>query len=158
VNSDVPHWDHSASRSLKYQSGFYALADTEVADVGADTVYLVSLPAGHSFPLACPGILGTLLAGGRAVTLPSAEPARWREHAADHGSAALAGLRVLRVGGARLADELAYKVKPVLTATLQQVFGMAEGLLNYTRLDDPDDIVCTTQGRPRSRTAAAVDA
>ena len=27
---------------------------------------------------------------------------------------------------------------------------MAEGLLNYTRLDDPDDVVCTTQGRPLS--------
>ena len=27
---------------------------------------------------------------------------------------------------------------------------MAEGLLNYTRLDDPDDVVCTTQGRPMS--------
>jgi maleylpyruvate isomerase len=26
---------------------------------------------------------------------------------------------------------------------------MAEGLLNYTRLDDPDEVVCTTQGRPR---------
>ena len=25
---------------------------------------------------------------------------------------------------------------------------MAEGLLNYTRLDDADDVVCTTQGRP----------
>jgi len=25
---------------------------------------------------------------------------------------------------------------------------MAEGLLNYTRLDDPDDVVCGTQGRP----------
>ena len=25
---------------------------------------------------------------------------------------------------------------------------MAEGLLNYTRLDDPDEVVCTTQGRP----------
>jgi salicylate---CoA ligase len=27
---------------------------------------------------------------------------------------------------------------------------MAEGLLNYTRLDDPDDVVCATQGRPLS--------
>jgi 2,3-dihydroxybenzoate-AMP ligase len=70
------------------------------------------------------------------------------EHAAEHGSASLETLRVVQVGGARLADELAHKVKPVLTAALQQVFGMAEGLLNYTRLDDPDDIVCTTQGRP----------
>ena len=55
---------------------------------------------------------------------------------------------MLQVGGARLADELARKVRPVLGRTLQQVFGMAEGLLNYTRLDDPDDVVCTTQGRP----------
>ena len=41
-------------------------------------------------------------------------------------------------------DELARKVRPVLGARLQQVFGMAEGLLNYTRLDDPDDVVCGT--------------
>ena len=38
----------------------------------------------------------------------------------------------------------------MLGAALQQVFGMAEGLLNYTRLDDPDDVICTTQGRPLS--------
>jgi salicylate---CoA ligase len=30
------------------------------------------------------------------------------------------------------------------------VFGMAEGLLNYTRLDDPDEVICSTQGRPLS--------
>jgi len=133
-------------------------------------VYLVSLPAGHNFPLACPGILGTLLAGGRAVTLPTPEPqrafatiaaegvthtavvpavaGRWLEHAAEHGAEQLATLRVLQVGGARLADELARKVRPVLGVTLQQVFGMAEGLLNVTRLDDPEEVVCTTQGRP----------
>ena len=38
----------------------------------------------------------------------------------------------------------------MLGATLQQVFGMAEGLLNYTRLDDPDEVICGTQGRPLS--------
>jgi 2,3-dihydroxybenzoate-AMP ligase len=27
---------------------------------------------------------------------------------------------------------------------------MAEGLLNYTRLDDPPDVICATQGRPLS--------
>ncbi|MYU25095.1 AMP-binding protein [Streptomyces sp. SID8352] len=151
---------------------YNARASAEVAAVGPDTVYLVGLPAAHNFPLACPGILGTLLAGGRVVTLPSPEPARafeviaaegvthtavvpavvarWLEHAAEHGAGASAGLRVLQAGGARLADELARRVRPVLGATLQQVFGMAEGLLNYTRLDDPDDVVCTTQGRPLS--------
>jgi salicylate---CoA ligase len=149
---------------------YNARRSAEIAGLDANSGYLVSLPAGHNFPLACPGILGTLLAGGRVVTLPSPEPARvfatiagegvthtavvpavaarWLDHAAGNGADELASLRVLQVGGARLADELARKVRPVLGATLQQVFGMAEGLLNYTRLDDPDDVICTTQGRP----------
>ncbi|TPQ23962.1 (2,3-dihydroxybenzoyl)adenylate synthase [Streptomyces sporangiiformans] len=149
---------------------YNARASAEVSGVDDGTVYLVSLPAGHNFPLACPGILGTLLAGGRVVMLPSPDPGRafptiaaeqvthtavvpavagrWLEHAERHGAAELASLRVLQVGGARLADELARRIRPVLGATLQQVFGMAEGLLNYTRLDDPDDVICTTQGRP----------
>jgi 2,3-dihydroxybenzoate-AMP ligase len=149
---------------------YNALRSAEMSGADATTGYLVSLPAGHNFPLACPGILGTLLVGGRVVTLPSPEPARafaaiaaeaithtavvpavagrWLEHAATHGATELTTLRVLQVGGARLADELARKIRPVLGATLQQVFGMAEGLLNVTRLDDPEDVVCTTQGRP----------
>jgi 2,3-dihydroxybenzoate-AMP ligase len=149
---------------------YNARASAGLCGVDADAVYLVSLPAAHNFPLACPGILGALLAGGRVVMLPSPEPerafatiaaegvthtavvpaiaGRWLEHAVDHGAERLASLRVLQVGGARLPDELARKVRPVLGAQVQQVFGMAEGLLNYTRLDDPDDVVCTTQGRP----------
>ena len=151
---------------------YNALRSAEMAGLDAGSVYLVSLPAGHNFPLACPGILGALLVGGRVVMLPSPEPVRafatiaaegvthtavvpavagrWLDHAAEHGAGDLATLRVLQVGGARLADELARKVRPVLGVQLQQVFGMAEGLLNYTRLDDPDDVVCTTQGRPMS--------
>jgi salicylate---CoA ligase len=151
---------------------YNARGSAEVTGINADTVYLVSLPAGHNFPLACPGILGTLLAGGTVVTLPSPEPARafatiaaegvthtavvpavagrWLEHAQQYGADELRSLRVLQVGGARLADELARKVEPVTGARLQQVFGMAEGLLNFTRLDDPQDVICGTQGRPMS--------
>ena len=150
---------------------YNARASAELCGFDADTVYLVGLPAGHNFPLACPGILGTLLSGGRVVMLGSPEPrrafaaieaeavthtavvpavaGRWLEHAAEHGRPG-ESLRLLQVGGARLADELAVRVRPVLGAQLQQVFGMAEGLLNYTRLDDPDDVVCRTQGRPLS--------
>jgi 2,3-dihydroxybenzoate-AMP ligase len=151
---------------------YNARASAAVAGIDEGAVYLVTLPAGHNFPLACPGILGTLTAGGTVVVLGSPEPGRafatiaaegvthtaavpavagrWLEHAEAHGAGDLATLRVLQVGGARLADELARRVEPVLGARLQQVFGMAEGLLNYTRLDDPDDVVCTTQGRPLS--------
>ncbi|HKR50579.1 MAG TPA: AMP-binding protein, partial [Pseudonocardiaceae bacterium] len=59
-------------------------------------------------------------------------------------------LRLLQVGGAKLAATLAGQVQPRLGCQLQQVFGMAEGLLNYTRLYDPDELVTTTQGRPLS--------
>jgi 2,3-dihydroxybenzoate-AMP ligase len=151
---------------------YNARASAELCRLDESTVYLVSLPASHNFPLACPGILGTLLSGGRVVMLGSPDPAsafaaieregvtitavvpavaqRWLAHAAQSGSGALRSLEVLQVGGARLADEHATRVKPVLGATLQQVFGMAEGLLNYTRLDDPDEVICGTQGRPLS--------
>jgi 2,3-dihydroxybenzoate-AMP ligase len=155
---------------------YNARRSAEVSGVDQETVYLVSLPAGHNFPLACPGILGTLLAGGRVIMLPSPEPVRafdtiategvthtavvpavagrWLEHADQHGTAQLSSLRVLQVGGSRLADDLARRIRPVLGTTLQQVFGMAEGLLNFTRLDDPEDVICTTQGRPMCPPAA----
>jgi salicylate---CoA ligase len=151
---------------------YNARASARLCRLGQATVYLVSLPASHNFPLACPGVLGTLLSGGRVVMTVSPDPAsvfaaieregvtitavvpavaqRWLAHAAEQGKSPLRTLRVLQVGGARLADEHAARIKPVLGATLQQVFGMAEGLLNYTRLDDPDEVICGTQGRPLS--------
>jgi 2,3-dihydroxybenzoate-AMP ligase len=147
-------------------------ACSEASRLDEDCVYLGTLPASHNFPLACPGVLGALFVGGRAVMLPSPAPQRvfdtveaegvtiaaavpavaqrWIEHQQEHGGRQLASLRVLQVGGSRMPDELARKVQPVLGARLQQVFGMAEGLINMTRIDDPDEVVCTTQGRPVS--------
>lgn len=143
-----------------------------VAEFDSDTVYLAALPASHNFALACPGILGAWFAGGRVVLLPSPSPERslatidaegvtataavpavaasWIEHQREHGTMTGQSLSVLQVGGSRMPDELAARVEPVLGATLQQVFGMAEGLINMTRLDDPADIIVTTQGRPVS--------
>ncbi|MFE4837486.1 (2,3-dihydroxybenzoyl)adenylate synthase [Arthrobacter sp. NPDC056691] len=147
-------------------------ATSAPTNVTENSVYLGTLPASHNFPLACPGILGTLFAGGTVVMLPSPEPRkafaaieregvtlsaavpavaqRWIEYQEKTGGNQLANLQVIQVGGSRLPDEIARKVKPVLGATLQQVFGMAEGLINTTRLDDPEDVICTTQGRPVS--------
>ncbi|KAF0848036.1 (2,3-dihydroxybenzoyl)adenylate synthase [Nocardia caishijiensis] len=150
---------------------YNATASARVCELTADDVYLATLPAAHNFPLACPGILGTVATGGAvAFTLdpsPEAAFAAIEKHrvtvsavvpplaqlwsaAVDWEDADLSSLRLLQVGGARLAEVNAREVEPALQCRLQQVFGMAEGLLNYTRLDDPDELVYTTQGRPLS--------
>lgn len=155
-------------------------ASAEVCGLDPSTVYMVALPAAHNFPLGCPGIMGTLAAGGRVVMAPSPKPEdamavveaeqvtvtalvpalviRWLEALSAGtprtpgagGRFDLSSLEVLQVGGARLAPEVARRVGPAMGCKVQQVFGMAEGLLNYTRLDDPDDVVIGTQGRPLS--------
>ncbi|MGW9111705.1 (2,3-dihydroxybenzoyl)adenylate synthase [Microbacterium sp. NPDC055683] len=147
-------------------------ATSAVVGLTGDDVFLGTLPASHNFPLACPGVLGALFQGGKAVMLPSPEPVkafaaieregvsvaaavpavaqRWMEHARVAGIAELASLRVLQVGGSRMPDELAARVAPELGTTLQQVFGMAEGLINMTRIDDPEEAIVSTQGRPVS--------
>ncbi|MGW4634931.1 (2,3-dihydroxybenzoyl)adenylate synthase [Nocardia sp. NPDC004415] len=150
---------------------YNATASAEVCGLTAEDVYLATLPAAHNFPLACPGILGTVATGGAiAFTLdPSPESAfaAIEQHrvsvtavvpplaqlwsaAVEWEEADLSSLRLLQVGGARLAEVNARDVEPALRCTLQQVFGMAEGLLNFTRLDDSTELVCTTQGRPLS--------
>ncbi|MFD6269191.1 (2,3-dihydroxybenzoyl)adenylate synthase [Nocardia asteroides] len=150
---------------------YNATASAEVCALTADDVYLAALPAAHNFPLACPGILGTVATGGAiAFTLdpsPEAAFAAIERHqvtvtalvpplaqlwsaAVDWEDADLSSLRLLQVGGARLAEVNARDVEPALNCRLQQVFGMAEGLLNFTRLDDDDELICTTQGRPLS--------
>ncbi|MBG0853554.1 AMP-binding protein [Streptomyces spinoverrucosus] len=141
----------------------------EVCGYGRDTVYLAVLPVAHNFALASPGVLAALMSGGRAVLMPSPNPEaafaavereratvtslvpavarRWLEAAAkDHHD--LSSLRVVQVGGSVLSSAEAQSLLGGLGGRLQQVFGMAEGLLNYTRLDDPDHLVLTTQGRP----------
>lgn len=146
-------------------------ASAEVCGFGPHTVYLVSLPISHNFPLASPGIQGVFQAGGKVVLSQNPDPAesfalierervtatalvpalaiRWIE-SPERERFDLSSLKLLQVGGARLNPEPAARVRPALGCQLQQVFGMAEGLLNYTRLDDPEEAVLHTQGRPVS--------
>jgi len=142
-----------------------------VCDFDADTVYLVTLPVAHNFPFGCPGALGTFEAGGQVILSTDPSPAsafaaiaqhrvtatalvptlviRWLD-APERTAYDLSSLRTLQVGGARLNPEIAQRVEPTLGCRLQQVFGMAEGLLNYTRDDDPAEEVIVSQGRPMS--------
>ncbi|MFD7237700.1 (2,3-dihydroxybenzoyl)adenylate synthase [Streptomyces syringium] len=143
----------------------------EHCGVDENSVYLCALPAAHNFPLSSPGTLGALYAGARVVLAPQPSPdvafplieregvtitglvpplaLVWTE-AAPSSPHDLGSLEVLLVGGAKFSEEAARRVRPALGCTLQQVFGMAEGLVNYTRLDDPEETIVTTQGRPIS--------
>ncbi|WP_171166980.1 (2,3-dihydroxybenzoyl)adenylate synthase [Streptomyces sp. I05A-00742] len=146
-------------------------ASNEICGVDENSVYLCALPAAHNFPLSSPGTLGALYAGARVVLTPRPTPhvafpiierervtltglvpplaLVWTEAAATTPYD-LSSLDVLLVGGAKFSEEAARRVRPALGCTLQQVFGMAEGLVNYTRLDDPEEVVVGTQGRPIS--------
>ncbi|GAA5085776.1 (2,3-dihydroxybenzoyl)adenylate synthase [Nocardia iowensis] len=144
----------------------------ELCRLDSSSVYLAALPVAHNFPMSSPGILGALWAGGTvalaidpspttafsaiqrfSVTITGLVPplARlWVERAEASTAYDISSLRVLLVGGARCPDELARRLGPALGVTVQQVFGMAEGLVCYTRLDDPEEVILGTQGRPMS--------
>jgi len=152
-----------------YEYNFDAAAD--VSGLSADSVYLIALPISHNFPLGSPGALGVLSRGARVVLTASPSPEtafpvveRERVTMTAHVPAVtiqwlnsplrekfnLSWLRLLQVGGSRLSAEVAARIKPLLGATVQQVYGMAEGLLNFTHLNDPQEVLYNTQGRPMS--------
>jgi mycobactin salicyl-AMP ligase len=148
---------------------YNATASAELCKLTVEDVYMAALPAAHNFPLACPGLLGAIAVGARTVFLSNPSPESAFGAIARHGVTVTAlvpalanlwaqatewepeaptSLRLLQVGGAKLEGSDAQRVRETLTPGLQQVFGMAEGLLNYTRPGDPPEIVDHTQGRP----------
>ncbi|MDA8371028.1 MAG: (2,3-dihydroxybenzoyl)adenylate synthase [Nocardiopsaceae bacterium] len=149
-------------------------ASADICGLTPATVYLGALPIVHNFPMSSPGFLGVFHVGGTVVLAPDPSPATclelieaervthtavvppvallWLE-AVDRGPQAhrdLSSLQVFQVGGAKFGPKAARRVRPVLGCALQQVFGMAEGLVNYTRADDDEETVVHTQGRPIS--------
>ncbi|MGR5144962.1 (2,3-dihydroxybenzoyl)adenylate synthase [Photobacterium alginatilyticum] len=150
---------------------FNAIESAKVCGMSPQSVYLAALPVSHNFPLACPGILGTLSVGGKVVmaktagddeafalieqekvTITALVPPLaklWLE-AKEWDETDISSLQVLQIGGSRLEEKVARQITPILGCQLQQVFGMAEGLLCYTRLGDDIETVATTQGKPLS--------
>lgn len=145
----------------------------EICRFDSQTRYLCALPIAHNYPMSSPGALGVFYGGGQVIlaTDPSAQvcfplieqyaitvtalvpPAltlwlqamkEWEAHPS------LDSLTLLQVGGAKLSETLAARVPQEIGCQLQQVFGMAEGLVNYTLLDDEPRRIFTTQGTPMS--------
>ncbi len=145
-------------------------AAVAVNDIQPDDAFLVALPMAHNFPLACPGIQGFLYRGARFVIGDSTRPAdvfpliererithvelvpavliRWINdpHIKDYD---LSSLRVLNTGGQKLQPEVKRRAEELIpSCKVQEVFGMAEGLLCFVRLDDSEEIRMETVGRP----------
>ena len=53
---------------------YNATASAQLCRLTSDDVYLVTLPAVHNFPLACPGILGAMTVGATVVFSADASP------------------------------------------------------------------------------------
>lgn len=146
-------------------------ASAEICHLNVDTRLLCAIPAAHNFMLSSPGALGVFHAGGCVVMASTPEPQQcfaliekykvtmaslvpsavilWLQQAPQHLDK-IKSLQLLQVGGASFPESLARQVSTGLGCQLQQVFGMAEGLVNYTRLDDPEEEIVSTQGRPIS--------
>ncbi|MGH2371974.1 MAG: (2,3-dihydroxybenzoyl)adenylate synthase [bacterium] len=138
----------------------------------AESVLLVVLPIAHNFALASPGIQGCLFNGGRVVLSESpradaAFPLIERErithlelvpalliqwlHDPTLQDYDVSSVRVINTGGQKLQPEVKRLAQRRFTgAVVQEVFGMAEGLLCSPRLDDPEEVLIETVGRPMS--------
>ncbi len=160
-----------------YDYLYSVLASNEICQINENSKYLAVLPVCHNFTMSSPGALGVLAAGGTLVLTNSASSdtvfdlikryqititavvppivIAWLNGIEMKQSTVsacdISSLQILQVGGAKLSYEVAKRVTPTFNCILQQVFGMAEGLVNYTRLDDDLNTILTTQGRPISQ-------
>ncbi len=147
-------------------------ASAAVTDIRPDDRLLVALPMSHNFPLACPGMLGFLMHGARVVLSNSTRPtdllALIQQERVTHlelvptliirlvnepalADFDLSSLRIINSGGQKLQSEIKRQAEEMIpNCVVQEVFGMAEGLLCYGRLEDPAAVRYETVGRPVS--------
>ena len=143
-----------------------------VTGVGRDKTFLAVLPLAHNLPLACPGMQGFLLHGGKIVLANTTGGedvfALIERHRVTHVAVVpallirwindplikkfdLSSLEVIQSGGQRLQPEVRRRAKDLIpSAFVQENFGMAEGMLMFVRRHDPEDVRMETVGRPIS--------
>jgi 2,3-dihydroxybenzoate-AMP ligase len=143
-----------------------------VCGVTADSVLLLALPIAHNLPLACPGVQGYMLSGGKVVLSASTRPDDLfqlvQRHKVTHlkvvpallirlindpsiGRYDLSSLRLIQSGGQRMQPEVRLRTRELIpSAFVQENFGMSEGMLFFVRQEDPEDVRLETCGRPIS--------
>jgi 2,3-dihydroxybenzoate-AMP ligase len=145
---------------------------SSVCGVSEDSTVLIVLPVAHNLPLACPGIQGFFLHGGKVVLSTSIKPedicALIERQRVTHLKVVpallirllndpavrqhdLSSLSCIQSGGQRLQPEVRLLSRRLIPSTfVQENFGMSEGLLMFVRRDDPEDVRLETVGRPVS--------
>ena len=143
----------------------------QAAGFDRDTVSMAILPLGHNYNLASPGMLGAFYAGGTVVLATATEAdaifatvarekvsviaavvpliVSWLNSDAPQRHD-LSSLKVIQNGGARLPPELRVRLRERFGCTPQEIYGTAEGLINMTRRDDPDELLLNSSGAPVS--------
>ncbi|GGZ50114.1 2,3-dihydroxybenzoate-AMP ligase [Streptomyces subrutilus] len=146
-------------------------AAAELVALTGDDVYLAALPDEFNLTFGCPGILGTLAAGGTVVLAEDPDPAvclplvarervtvtsvvpavarAWLD-ALPAARTDTGSLRLVQIGGTASDGTAAAGLGAAWGCRLQRVSGRAEGPLTLTRPDDPAGTVHTTRGRPLS--------
>jgi 2,3-dihydroxybenzoate-AMP ligase len=141
-----------------------------VCRLNRDSVLLLALPAAHNLPLACPGIQGYFLNGGKVVLSPTTRPEEMfkliEKHRCTHlklvpallvrlindpaiGRYDLSSLTLIQSGGQRMQPETRLRAQQLMPrAFVQENFGMSEGMLFFVRHDDPQEVKLETCGRP----------
>lgn len=138
-------------------------------EIDSSSVLLAVLPIAHNLPLACPGMQGFMLTGAKIVLHNSTRATEvfsliekykvthihivpalliiWMHDplVKEHN---LSSIQVIQSGGQRLQPETRILTEKLLVnCTVQENFGMAEGMLMYVRLNDPIDVRRETVGR-----------
>lgn len=150
---------------------YNAWQSAEFGGVTSDTVYFAVLPIAHNYSLGSYGMIGTWLHHGKVVISANTDAASvfsivQKEKVTVIAAAVplivlwlnsdeaknydISSLKAVQNGGARLAPELRKGIREKFGCTPQEVYGTAEGLLNYVRFDDPEEMIMTSSGRPVS--------
>lgn len=141
-------------------------------EVTEKSVYLAALSTSHDYPLSCPGLIGTLLAGGKCVLSKTASPeegmewirredvtftqlvpvvaAAWVDAMQGEDQKEIPKLRHMEIGAAKLEWDLAVKLQEMFQCKVIQGYGLGEGITCFTKMDDPDEVAFQTQGTPVS--------
>ena len=142
------------------------------SEFNLNTKFLAILPMAHNFTLCCPGVLGTLAYGGTVFISNTASPDEFVPIIGNNKintiqivpslievfleyvgllESDVSSLELMIVGAAKLEPKQAMMLENTLNVRIQQSFGLAEGLICMTDVNDSENIRYNFQGKPISK-------